>query len=68
MSSWESLLVPSPTSVYWSIGVDFVTSFSFPLFVVYVGALSQVKWWKKNTKPVEGQAIKAVSEIYTYNS
>ena len=42
----------------------FFTSFSFPLFAAYIAMTSSVKWWKKNTKPVEGAAIKLASGVF----
>ena len=44
----------------------FLTSSSFPLFVAYLAMTSSVKWWKRNTKPVEGAAVKAILVVYNF--
>merc|ERR1712066_1143056 len=65
-SQWGDILTPAPLSTYGSIVGHFFTSFSFPLFAAYIAMTSSVKWWKKNTKPVEGAAIKLILVVYNF--
>lgn len=50
ISSWPDLLRPAPPSRYADIALSFVHSASFPVFVVYLAAVSFLpRWWKRRS-------------------
>ena len=66
MSSLLELLTPAPAEVYLTLFSRFLTSFSFPIFVVYLICANQTRWWKRNTRPIDNSAVKAAIIIYNF--
>jgi hypothetical protein len=49
----DNILSPAPISRYLEILQSFVTSFSFPIFVIYLLMVSQCRRWKRLTEPLQ---------------